>query len=140
MKPLVLFGVLCLSAIPAGMAAPDSRQYVELPEPMQQHLLANMRAHLEVIDRLLALLSAEELDAASELAESELGMSSLNKHGAAHIAPHYPQAMRQLGTSMHRAASRFSRVAQEGEALAAYRALGDITSSCVACHAGYRIR
>jgi hypothetical protein len=48
--------------------------------------------------------------------------------------------MRQLGTNMHKAASRFARKAQEGEVLPAYQMLNDITGACVACHAAYRIR
>ena len=48
--------------------------------------------------------------------------------------------MRQAGTSMHRAAGRFALKAQEGEVLSAYNALTEITSACVACHSGYRIR
>ncbi|WP_428610017.1 hypothetical protein [Sedimenticola sp.] len=113
---------------------------VDLPAPMQAHMLQNMRGHLVVVDRLLQLLGAGELDEASDLAESELGMSSLDKHGASHIAPYYPEGMRQAGTELHHAASRFSRTAQEGDVPSAYRALQDITASCVACHAGYRVR
>jgi hypothetical protein len=51
-----------------------------------------------------------------------------------------PEGMRQAGTSMHRAASRFALRAQEGEALPAYSALAEVTSACVACHTNYRIR
>ena len=51
-----------------------------------------------------------------------------------------PEGMRQAGTGMHRAASRFALKAQEGDELPAYAALSEITSACVACHSGYRIR
>jgi hypothetical protein len=40
---------------------------------------------------------------------------------------------------MHRAASRFALKAEEGDTAEALRALGQVTSACVACHAGYRI-
>ena len=118
----------------------DTRVMVELPAPMKAHMLKNMRAHLTVIDRLLLLLSEEQFDAAADLAESELGMSSLNKHGASHIAPYYPKGMQQAGTQMHRSASQFSRIAQEGEILASYKALRNITAACTGCHAGYRVQ
>jgi len=41
--------------------------------------------------------------------------------------------MRQAGTSMHRAASRFALKVQEGDILPAYNALSEVTSACVAC-------
>ena len=81
-----------------------------------------------------------QLDQAAEIAESRLGMSSLESHGARHMAKFMPDGMRQAGTSMHRAASRFALKAQEGEILPAYNVLSEVTSACVACHTGYRIR
>jgi len=121
-------------------AAEDQRQLVQLPPMMQQHMLSNMRDHLQAIDEILIAMAKDELDLAAEIAEQRLGMSSLQSHGAAHMAQFMPEAMRLSGTSMHKAASRFALKAQEGEALAAYRSLSEITSSCVGCHAAYRIR
>jgi hypothetical protein len=85
-------------------------------------------------------MANDELDKAAEVAESRLGMSSLESHGARHMAKFMPEGMRQAGTSMHKAASRFALKAQEGEALAAYKVLSEVTLACVACHTGYRIR
>jgi cytochrome c556 len=51
-----------------------------------------------------------------------------------------PEGMRNTGTGMHHAASRFALRAQEGDLNAALLALGEVTRACVACHAGYRIR
>lgn len=136
----ILAAMFSMSLATATSAASDPRQLVELPAQMEAHMLQNMRGHLVAIDRLLLLLGEEKFDEASELAESELGMSSLSKHGASHIAPFYPEGMRQAGTAMHRSASQFARTAQEGEVLAAYRALQKITAACNACHAGYRVR
>jgi len=107
---------------------------------MQQHMLSNMRDHLAAINEILGLLGSDQLDQAAETAEHRLGMSSLQSHGASHMAGLMPEGMRQAGTSMHKAASRFALKAQEGDPLAAYRALTDITSACVACHSGYRIK
>lgn len=134
-----------LSAIVFAMAASaqgesDPRIQLDLPAPMQTHLLANMRQHLVVIDQIIGMLASDELDKAAELAEAELGMSSLDKHGASHIAQYYPKQSAQFGTQMHKAASRFARVAQEGDALSAYKALGEITQNCVGCHATAKVR
>ena len=123
-----------------SIADEDSRQLVELPEMMQQHMMSNMRDHLVAINEILIHMTNGELDLAADIAESRLGMGSLKSHGASHMAKFMPEGMRQTGTNMHRAASRFALKAQEGEVLPAYHALSDITSACVACHSAYRIR
>jgi hypothetical protein len=124
----------------SSIAGKNSRQLVELPEMMQQHMMSNMRDHLSVINEILINMTDNELDQAAEIAESRLGMSSLESHGANHMAKFMPEEMRQAGTNMHRAASQFALKAQEGEVLPAYAALSKITSACVTCHSGYRIR
>ncbi len=127
-----------LSAAP--IAVGDSRELVQLPEMMQDHMMANMRDHLVAINEILLSLGANEMDKAAEIAEQRLGMSSLDAHGASHMAEHMPVGMRELGENMHRAASRFALKAEEGEPLAAYGALSEVTTACVRCHSRYRIR
>ena len=133
--PLLLVFVTSIS-----IADDDSRLLVELPEMMQQHMMSNMRDHLAAINEILLNMANGQLDRAAEVAESRLGMSSLEAHGASHMAGFMPEGMRQAGTNMHRAASRFALKAEEGEMLPAYNALSEITSACVACHSRYRIR
>ena len=128
----------CSYSVPE--ADDDVRRLVQLPEMMQQHMMSNMRDHLVVINEILISMANDRLDQAAEVAESRLGMSSLESHGASHMARFMPEGMRQAGTSMHRAASRFALKAQEGEVLPAYSALSEVTSACVACHSSYRIR
>jgi len=130
--------IICLSA--NSPASSDARVLVELPQMMQQHMLANMRDHLAAINEILIHLGNDDLESAAEIAEYRLGMSSLESHGASHMAGFMPEEMRQAGTAMHRAASRFALKAQEGEVFSAYRALSDITSACVACHSAYRVK
>ena len=138
------FQYLIVAALATGISgaasSKDQRVIVELPPMMQQHMLSNMRDHLAAINEILLYLGNGELDTASETAEYRLGMSSLESHGASHMARFMPEGMRQAGTAMHQAASRFALKAQEGDVLPAYRALTEITAACVACHAGYRIK
>lgn len=122
------------------IAVADSRELVQLPEMMQDHMMANMRDHLMAINEILLSLGADEMDRAAEIAEQRLGMSSLDAHGASHMAGHMPEGMRQMGENMHRAASRFALKAQEGEPLGAYAMLSEVTTACVRCHSLYRIR
>ncbi len=130
--------ITCLSC--NSIASGDSRVLVEIPQMMQEHMMSNMRDHLATINEILVYLGNGELDKAADTAEFQLGMSSLESHGASHMARFMPEGMRQAGTSMHKAASRFALKAQEGELLPAYKALSEITSACVACHSGYRVK
>jgi hypothetical protein len=138
---LSLWGMLALLvSFGPAVGAEDAREPVSLPPMMQEHMLANMRDHLQGIDEILAAMAEGRMDRAASVAEDRLGMSALERHGASHMAPYFPEGMREAGSGMHRAASRFARVAQEGEPLAAYAALREVTASCVACHAAYRLR
>ena len=140
---LVRASLLILTlATTATVAAPpgDNRQLVEMPPPMQAHMLANMREHMLALNEIMTALAADAGDKAAGIAEQKLGMSSMAAHGADHMAPYMPEGMRKAGEAMHRAASRFARTAQEGDRLRAYDALGEVTAACVACHGGYRIR
>lgn len=136
---IVFATLLFLLVASSNTYAEDSRQLVKLPEMMQHHMLANMRDHLQTLNQILINMGKGQLGKAADLAEARLGMSSLELHGASHMAKYMPKAMQEAGTNMHRAASRFARKAEEGDALAAYKALSAVTSSCVACHAAYRI-
>ena len=136
-----LFIAVVTASMPGTSASSnDPRVLVELPQMMQRHMLSNMRDHLAAINEILVFLGNGELDKAAETAEYRLGMSSLESHGASHMAQFMPEGMRQAGTAMHKAASRFALKAQEGEVLPAYQALSNITSACVACHSGYRVK
>jgi soluble cytochrome b562 len=132
---------LIITCLPGDSSASnDERISVEIPQMMQQHMLSNMRDHLAAINEILVNLSNDELDKAAEIAEYRLGMSSLETHGASHMAKFMPEGMRLAGTAMHKAASRFALKAQEGDILVAYKALSEITSACVACHSGYKVK
>ena len=138
---ICVFGsIFALFLISAAQANNDERELVQMPTMMQEHMLGNMRDHLEALNEILAKLAADELDEASDIAESRLGMSSLESHGASHMAKVMPEGMRRVGTRMHEAASNFALKAQEGEVVRAYGALSEVTAACVACHSAYRVR
>lgn len=143
-----LFSAIVLTMLAATAArAQDARTLVKLPELMQEHMLANMRDHLLTLHTILGDVADGKFDAAAKLTEKRLGLSSLGLHGAAHMAPFMPQPMQDMGTSMHRAASRLVIVLQDasvGQTKASMqdvaRALAAVTASCTGCHAAYRIR
>ncbi len=131
-------------AMPGEAAASgDLRQLVNFPEPMRLHTITSMRDHLAALQEIDMALAAGAYDKASTVAEQRLGMSSLPLHGAAHIAPFMPPPMQDIGTQMHKAASRFAVEAQNAsvsnDVKPALAALGAIMQQCVACHAAYRL-
>jgi hypothetical protein len=131
-----------MTAEPAA-AQVDARQLVRLPEPMRLHTITSMRDHLLALQEVDVALSQNAFDKAASIAEQRLGMSSLELHGAAHLAPLMPQGMQDIGTQMHRAASRFAIEAQNAsvsnDVRPALAALGTVMQQCVACHAAYRL-
>lgn len=141
MKPIKTAGAATLLCLPGLLpAGDDQREFVQLPAMMQEHMLSNMRDHLAALNEILSEMASGELENAARIAESRLGMSSLELHGAGHMARFMPEGMRSAGTGMHRAASRFALTAQEGDVRRAYGSLSEVTAACVACHAAYRIR
>ena len=122
----------------------DERLLVSFPEPMRLHTISNMRDHLAALQEIDDALSRNDFDRASSVAEQRLGLSSLESHGAAHMAPLMPQGMQDIGSAMHRSASRFAVAAQSAsvsnDVRPALAALSSVMQQCVACHAAYRLR
>lgn len=122
----------------------DTRTLVQFPAPMRVHTLASMRDHLLALSEIQEALAKGSFDKASEVAEWRLGMSSLKAHGAHDSSKYMPQGMQDIGTSMHKSASRFAIEAKNGSATGdlkpALEALSKVTQACVACHAGYRLQ
>jgi cytochrome c556 len=141
-RALLIILLLLMSLDVNAAGGDDPRELVELPPMMQQHMLRNMRDHLAAITEIQQALSSGEFDRAADIAEMRIGMSSLASHGASHMAPYMPKAMRQIGTNMHRAASQFAKIAEEsavdGDVERAIGALSAVTAQCVACHAAFR--
>lgn len=126
-----------------GVPPADTRAAVSFPAPLRAETLANMRDHLLALQELQAALSASRFDQAAEIAEKRLGMSSMPRHGASAVAGHMPPGMQEMGSQMHRSASRFSAAATDAavsnDMRSALAALAQLTATCVACHAAYRL-
>ena len=130
---------------PASRAASsDTRQLVQLPNAMRVHALANMRDHLRTLEEINAALAAGAFEKAASVAEQRIGLSSLDAHGAAHLAPYMPKPMQDMGSAMHRAASRFAVETQNASVSNDVRpsldALSRVMQQCIACHAAYRFQ
>ena len=102
-----------------------------------------MRDHLLALTAIQQHLALEEYEKATAAAENQLGMSSLNSHGTSHMARFMPTAMQQIGTQMHKAASRFVTFVQEGGLEGSTPKIADslagVMQQCVAGHSSYQV-
>jgi hypothetical protein len=148
-KASILFTFLAASCAAGGghehggADVADARVAVHFPEPLRAHTLANMRDHLATLQAIQEALALAQYDRAAGLAETRLGLTSLEAHGAHEVAKYMPAAMQEIGTGMHKAASRFGIAAANagatGDLKGAVEALSAVTAQCVACHAAYRL-
>ena len=141
-KRIVLAPILTILGLPTSSFA-DSRQLVEFPEMMRDHMLENMRDHLLALTEIQQHLALEAYEKAATVAENRLGLSSLSDHGASHMARFMPTAMQQIGTQMHKTASRFVIILQkgglEGSTTKIAEGLAGVMQQCVAYHSSYRV-
>jgi hypothetical protein len=122
----------------------DTRVTVEFPPAMKEHTLANMRDHLLAIAQIQEAMADGQYDKAAQIAELRLGQTALKAHGAHENAKYMPKGMQDVGTQMHRNASKFAIEVQNtgatGDVKPALLALSKTTQACVACHAGYKLK
>lgn len=141
MKKSAICLALSITLLPC--IASGARQLVDLPDMMRAHMLGNMRDHLAALTEIQDAIAVGAYDQAADIAETRIGMSSIEAHHAAQLAPYMPKQMQAIGTQMHKAASQFALVAREtavdGNVKRMVGALGEITQQCVACHAAYRV-
>ena len=133
-------GISLVSSITLFAKVIDTRQEVKFPIELKKHTLHNMRDHLKALYEILDALGKDNIDRASEISESRLGMSSMRLHGANRIAPYMPMTMRKMGVALHHASSKFALVVQEENPQKTYKALSKITASCIACHAQFKLK
>lgn len=141
----LLVGLLAGQYASAQQQVPkDPRQLVAMP-PLQQALLREeMLDNLGALNEIIGLVAHDKLAEAADVAENRLGQSSMGKHAARArgMGPgrFMPEAMHNIGLSMHDAASDFARTAKAGDRAAALAQLQQVTGACVACHAAFRTR
>lgn len=120
------------------------RQIMHFLNEMRVHTPTNMRNHLLALQEIQFVLSKEDFDKASDVAEKRQGMTSLMLHGAHELAPYMPEGMKNIGSEMHRTASRLATAALEasatGDVKPVLEAMSKVTQQCIACHSAYRVQ
>lgn len=107
-------------------SAPDNRVTADFPPVMQQHVLANMRDHLLAISQIQEAVGRGDYDKAADVAENRLGQTALKTHGAYENSKYMPKGMQEIGSTMHRNASKFAIEIQNSSAT------GDIKPAMIA--------
>lgn len=129
---------------PAPPAAADNRLVVDFPPAFKRQELANMRDHLESIQKITAYLADGDFQAAAEVASARLTRGGMSAHDRHQAARYMPKRMLAMGAAMHRAAGHFAIVAQDaavsGDMASTLRALAAVQERCIACHSSYRMK
>ena len=133
-----------IALLPLIAHAEDNRMLAPLPAPAQETLRQEMRDNLIALNEIINLLATDKLSEAARVAEEGLGQSAMGKNARlpfdARPGPQMPREMHALGMAGHQAASAFAKSAASGDKPAAMQHLSELTGTCVACHASYRIR
>jgi hypothetical protein len=135
--PLALF-------LSAGALAEDNRQLARLSPEAQATLRQEMLDNMVAVNEILALVAANRIKEAGEVAEKSLGRGAMGKNARLPFehrpGPQMPPAMHEIGRGGHFAASEFAAAAAGGDRERALALLPNLTASCVGCHAAYRTR
>jgi hypothetical protein len=150
MRPL-LPGPLAAAALfvgcaqpPAPTAAPphaaldalDDRRPLPLLPPMALHQKANMRGHLESVQRIVDGLAAEDWPAVEDAAAA-LGTSPQMAQTCDHLGAG-AEGFTAQALDFHRRADAISAAARARDAAATLQATSDTLRACTACHATWR--
>lgn len=117
----------------------DARQLVEMPEQAREFMRLDMLDHLLVLSQIMGHLASNEFAAAAGLAESRMGQSAMGLHrgDTNGLGRFMPIEMRNIGWGMHAAATKFAKVAKQGDVNDTYTALQNLTNACIGCHYSY---
>jgi len=140
-KILISVLLFCMLSIP--LIANAERQSAELPGHVSKHLMATMRNNLESLADITHFLAESKYIEAADMAEKNLGTSSMEIHFKKFVGKYLPKGMRKISQQMHKASSDFAATAREsekdGDVNKAFAALSQVMNQCVACHDLYKI-
>lgn len=113
----------------------DSRISLDLPAPMKQHQLSNMREHVEAIKSIVGLMAENKFEDASKIAHSKLGLSPEMQ---AMCGMFNNENFNKLGLAFHKSGDELGDALQSKDVNTSLRALNKTMQYCVTCHTTYR--
>ncbi len=138
---LLLFAMGSLTAEEMGHemkhdgAMQDSRISLNLPPMMKQHQLSNMRNHVDAVRRIIAAISTDNFDEASQIASNELGTSEEMLKMCNRFKN---EDFKQMGLAFHESGDQLAKVLKTRNVKESLHALDNTMSYCVSCHAVFR--
>jgi hypothetical protein len=123
MKPLALAILFASSAL-----AQDSRTVVALEPPEREHVLAEMRGFLALVEKSTAALARSDFDALAALRPAAERMPP-------GIAQKLPPAFRKLAMSTHQQIDALTADAAKRDAAHSLEQISRLLQTCNSCHA-----
>ena len=117
------------------MGTADSRTSLNLPAPMAQHQLSNMREHVEAIKSIVGLMAENKFEDASKVAHAKLGLTPEMQSMCSMFGG---EKFKTIGLAFHKSGDDLGDALQTKDMNASLRALNQTMGYCVACHATYR--
>ena len=127
---MALLLALCFAS---SAIAQDSRSTVPLDATEREHVLAEMRGFLTLIEKATASLARNDFDALAALRPP-----SEHARMPPGIAQKLPAAFRQLAMSTHQQIDTLTADAAKREARHSLEQTSRLLQTCNACHAAYR--
>ena len=125
----------------------DERQFVKMPPEARATLRDEMLKNQLALHLIISALAENKLAEAGDIAEKEMGISTMGKHRKlpqnARPGRFMPDEMHAIGRGSHVAASDFAKLAKEAgpnDLPKLLTALQTVTGACIACHRSYRTR
>mgnify|MGYP001092050576 CR=1 FL=1 len=143
---LIAIGLWLVTAVGFGvmfvkgqtLPAEDGRTTIVLSPAEKEAVLAEMRHMLETVQAVTAALADDDIVAAANAARQSGTAAAADMNPA--LMTKLPLDFKQFGMSVHAEFDALATRADQGaDRTTLLRGLADQLSSCVACHASYRL-
>ncbi|RLA18294.1 MAG: cytochrome C [Gammaproteobacteria bacterium] len=118
-----------------GGSSTDERISLNLPPMMKQHQLANMRAHLDAVRKIVSAIAEDDFEGASTIAGEQLGS---NERMMKMCNSFENEAFKGMGLAFHKSGDDLAETLKKGNLKESLRALNSTMNYCVSCHATFR--
>lgn len=132
-----------LSCLLPAQADETTRIKVDMPPAAASVLREEMLMKLQAIYLVEAALAEGKPADAAEFVERHLGMGAMGQHASqppeARPGRYLPDAMHAIGRQSHRIGSELAAALKAADRPRIDAGMRDVTATCIACHATYRI-
>ncbi len=113
----------------------DNRLSLNVTGKRAKHQLMNMRDHVDAVNLIIAYLSKDQYENASEVANKRLGLSDQMKMMCSSFGN---KEFEELGFAFHKSAETMAEVFKTKDKNKSLQALSTTMTYCVSCHAKFK--